>query len=95
MVLGATGGAMPLSAESSLWLLEPLVRWAKLELGPGACDPPGRFVQASIGIGSPTLSCCRDTWDVRACAGINWLAAALPKQTGRLAARPAPTTRKK
>ena len=35
MVLGATGGAMPLSAESSLWLLEPLVRFAKLELGPG------------------------------------------------------------
>ena len=67
MVLGATGGAMPLSAESSLWLLEPLVRWAKLELGPGACDPPGRFVQAFIGTASPTFSCCRDTWE---CAGM-------------------------
>ena len=42
-------------AEGSLWLLEPLVRWAKPGLGPGACDPPGRFVQALIGIAQPGL----------------------------------------
>jgi hypothetical protein len=26
-------------------------------------------------------SCCRDTWGVRACEGIDWIAAALPKQS--------------
>ena len=64
MVLGATGGAMPFGAEGSLW------RWfagLNYGLGPGACDPPGRFVQAFIGIASPTFSCCRDTWE---CAGM-------------------------